>query len=141
MSPSRSSWAVDAASPWWTERIPTSSVCLRLLPTYTCEAGSSPTRTVARPGMRPPWLAASSRTAAATRARTSAATALPSMTITDWFPLGPSQPPSQASRSPTVNPAQGRVVGHQLALAGVRREAHDDDPARLDARDHALAEG
>ena len=30
-SASSSSWEVEASSPWWIERIPTSSVCLRLL--------------------------------------------------------------------------------------------------------------
>src|SRR5215204_3670333 len=54
MSASRSPSGVPASSSWWIERMPTSSVSLRLLPTYTCDAGSSPTRTVASPGTRPP---------------------------------------------------------------------------------------
>src|SRR4051794_175973 len=33
-----------------------------------------------------------------------------------------------------------RVVGHQLAVGRLAREADDDDPARLDAGDHAVAE-
>src|SRR5690348_13437592 len=36
--------------------------------------------------------------------------------------------------------ADRRVVGHQLALRAVAREAHDDDAAGLGADDHALAE-
>src|SRR2546423_15657143 len=132
MNRSSSSWEVEAFSPWWTERIPTSSVCLRLFPTYTCEAGSSPTSTVARPGIRPPKAAASSCTSRATRARTSAATALPSMTCEF------DSPPLRPKASDLL---QRRVVGHQLSLAGVGREAHDDHPTRLHAGDHALAAG
>ena len=47
----------------------------------SCEAGSSPTSTVASPGTSPPRSAPNSRTPAATRSRTSAATALPSMIV------------------------------------------------------------
>ncbi|CSC59074.1 Uncharacterised protein [Vibrio cholerae] len=36
------------------ETKPTSSQARRLLPTYTCEAGSSPTNTTASPGARNP---------------------------------------------------------------------------------------
>ena len=56
--------------------MPTWAQSSRFMRTYTAEAGSSPTSTVARPGVRP-----SDSMAALTRSRTAAATALPSMTV------------------------------------------------------------
>src|ERR1051325_556540 len=103
--------------------MPTSSVCLRLLPTYTWEAGSSPTSTVARPGPRPAWAPASSVTCSATASRTSAATALPSITV--------------ALKRATSHLLERGVVGHQLALGRVGCEPHHDHLTRLDPGHHA----
>src|SRR2546430_9563016 len=59
------------------DSIPASCEELRLLRTYTLEAGSSPTCTTASPGRRP-WRAANCAAREATAARTLAATSLPS---------------------------------------------------------------
>ena len=42
----------DTSAPgsWWNDSMPTSALSLRFMRTYTSEAGSSPTRIVARPG-------------------------------------------------------------------------------------------
>src|SRR5437879_3802107 len=61
------------------DSIPTSRDDLRLLRTYTEDAGSAPTCTTANPGRRP-CLAANSLARAATVCNTRAATALPSST-------------------------------------------------------------
>ena len=52
---------------------------------------------------------------------------------------GPSDPCSEGRRRTSAFPDR-RVIRHQLALRAVAREAHDDDPAGLGGRDHALAE-
>src|SRR4051812_35307559 len=49
------------------------------------------------------------------------------------------EPRKLAVRLPSAAPDRG-VVGHQLALRTVAREAHHDDAAGLGAGDHALAE-
>src|SRR5947209_11399398 len=79
--------------------------------------------TVASPG-GVPVSATRSATPAATSSRTPAATALPSMIVA------------------TTSAPRDRGVGrHELALRSIAGEANHDDPAGLDPRDHALAEG
>ena len=82
--------------------------------------GSSPGRARARARRRTP------RPPAATSARTRAATALPSMI-------------RRCHRAAILRVAlrDRRVLGHQLALAAVGGEAHDDHAAGLDARHDA----
>ena len=75
---STSSCGVSAASRWSNPTIPTSLVAFCLPPTYTAEAASSPTRTVASPGGSFP-AATHAATSAATSRRTSSAIAFPSM--------------------------------------------------------------
>ena len=58
--------------------MPEASVCLPLLRTYTWLAGSSPTSTTARPGLKP-CSRSSACTRVATRSRNFAANALPSI--------------------------------------------------------------
>src|SRR6478609_1242728 len=60
--------------------MPTSAHAFCLPPTYTAEAGSSPTRTVARPGASFP-AATHSATSSRISLRTSLAMALPSMSV------------------------------------------------------------
>src|ERR1035437_8896772 len=92
-----------------------------LAATYTTEPGSSPTSTVARPGVRP-VRSVNARTSSATCSRTRAATALPSMIVAD---IGRT----------LIASADRRVLGHQLALRAVCGEAHDDHAAGLNACD------
>ena len=77
-SASTSACGVSAASRWSKPCMPTSCVAFCLPPTYTAEAGSSPTSTVASPGGSLP-AATHAATSAATSRRTSSAIALPSM--------------------------------------------------------------
>src|SRR6185503_12268480 len=79
ISASRSSREVSAGRLWRKLSMPTSAEALCLEFTYTAEAGSSPTSTVASPGARP-CSATNWPTSSATSARTRAATALPSIT-------------------------------------------------------------
>ncbi len=74
ISSASSSGATSPPGSWWKDSMPTSAESSRFIRTYTAEAGSSPTRIVARPGVR-----SSCSTSAFTSARTLAATALPSM--------------------------------------------------------------
>src|SRR6478672_2866943 len=132
--------------------MPTSAHARCLPLTYTADAGSSPTSTVASPGTRP-VRSRNTSTCSATSARTRAAIALPSMmlALTAWIlRVGPA-PRRRAGRwsaSTRARPsaaastaADRRVLGHQLALGAVAGEAHDDHAVRLDARHDALAEG
>src|SRR5882672_7011765 len=132
--------------------MPTSAHARCLPLTYTADAGSSPTSTVASPGTRP-VRSRNASTCWATSARTRAAIALPSMmlALTAWIlRVGPA-PWRRAGRGSTatrVRPsegastaADGRVLGHQLALGAVAGEPHDDHAVRLDARHDPLAEG
>src|SRR5215208_7082414 len=104
--------------------MPTSAESSPFIRTYIADAGSSPTSTVARPGV--PGNDATSR---ATSAFTRAATALPSM-ISALI--------GRAAYSAAL--LERRVVRHQLALGAVRGEADDHEAARLHADHHALAE-
>src|SRR5438270_10180966 len=74
-SSSTSSPEVSAGSRWSSVRIPTSCAASCLRSMYRCEAGSSPTRTVARPS------SPSSATSSFTAARTFAASARPSISV------------------------------------------------------------
>src|ERR1019366_2625031 len=117
--------------------IPTSRHARCLPPTYTAEAGSSPTSTVARPGARP-VSAVKASTSLATSARTRAAIALPSIRVALmaqmlWVGAGKARLRSTS--------ADRRVLGHQLAFRSISREAHHDHAARLHAGDHPVAEG
>src|SRR4051794_18108944 len=119
-------------------------------------AGSSPTRIVASPGGRPvrPVKASTSR---ARSARTRAAIALPSMIVAialAGYVTGrvgrrslsrAVRPPGTGGMPPgasTISALLGdrRVLGHELALAAVTGEPHDDHAARLRADHDALAE-
>src|SRR5919108_5229606 len=108
---------------WWKDSIPTSAESSRFMRTYVAEAGSSPTRIVARPGFRS--MASTSR---ATCSRTRAATVLPSM-------MRALMRPGRLAAA-----LQWRVVGHELAFAAVAGEPHHHEPAGLDPGDDALAE-
>src|SRR3954449_11958760 len=118
--------------------MPTSALAFCLPPTYTALAGSSPTRIVASPGDRP-CSSVNAFTCSATCARTRAATALPSMI---WAAMEAGTLPPRRGCTPAAESALAdrRVLGHELALGAVAREAYDDDPAGLDARHDALAE-
>ena len=108
---------------WWKELDPDLLAGLALH-----RARRSPRPGRRRPAPSPAPAAADSadtpRLRRATRSRTAAATALPSM----------------IRAATALPPPDRRVVGHQLALGAVVGEAHDDDPARLDRGDDAVAE-
>src|SRR5215218_267453 len=108
---------------WWNDSIPTSAESSRFMRTYVADAGSSPTRIVARPGPRS--MASTSR---ATCSRTRAATALPSITRALMRP------------GRLAAALQRCIVGHELALAAVAGEPHDYEAAGLDRSHYALAE-
>src|SRR5919108_4685665 len=112
---------------WWNDSMPTSAESSRFIRTYMADAGSSPTRIVASPGFR-----AMAPTPRATRSRTRAATALPSMTRALTVP----------QRFAATRPSsllEGRIVGHQLAFAPVAREPHHNESAGLHPGDPPLA--
>src|SRR5580698_8371801 len=64
------------------EKIPNSAQAFSLRPTYTLEAGSSPTRTKAKPGVTPRCF--SSVICCGKAPRTFAAITRPSMTLSGW---------------------------------------------------------
>src|SRR5918997_4509440 len=99
------------------------------------EAGSSPTSTVARPGVT-----ASSATSRATSCFTRAATALPSMITARQPTYRTPCAPAQAGCFGLRALLERRVVRHELALGAVRGEAHHHETAGLHAHHHALAE-
>src|ERR1700691_810591 len=136
--------------------MPASAQARCLEPTYTTEPGSSPTSTVASPGVRP-VPSVNARTRSDTSPRTRAAIALPSMIVAVMALIVRSRTAGccseQRMRRPVRHAAQAppptsrsaatdrRVLGHQLALGPVTREAHDDHAPGLHTRDDALAEG
>ena len=77
---STSSWETSAGSLWLKPSIPTSAHAFCLPPTYTAEAGSSPTSTVASPGRGLP-AATQASTSSRTSERTCWAIALPSISV------------------------------------------------------------
>ena len=124
-SASSSSWEVEASSPWWTERIPTSSVCFRLLRDVDLGGG-----VVADEHGR------QARGAAAVRGRELLHLAAHPLAHLGRHRLAVDHPRARSGARPRQGSdlLQRRVVGHQLALGGVGGEADDDHPARLDRR-------
>src|SRR5580700_6590165 len=112
--------------------MPASAHALRLFATYTADAGSSPTRIVARPGARP-VRSRNSATSRATSARTRAATSLPSMIVA-------------LMRSGTLKDrgalalCDRREIRDHLALGVILAEPDHDDPAGFEPGHDTFAE-
>ena len=79
MTASTSSCVDSADSSIWIEFMPIASDCLCFIPTYSCDAGSAPTSTVAMPGTIPRSRRAATRSASSVLI--AAAAALPSRIV------------------------------------------------------------
>src|SRR3954447_26454555 len=101
--------------------MPTSAHALRLAATYTADAGSSPIRIVASPGVRQ-HCDANPRTSAATAASTLAASVLPSRT---WVSADDS----------------AVAMSHHTVLAVPLHRASEDRPLDLRAQSGELLDG
>src|SRR5271154_376996 len=125
MTASSSAWPTSAGRCSWTETMPTSAQSACFMATYRALAGSSPTRTVPRPGRIPAFF--SSAVASATSARMRAATVSPFRSWADTTFLSLSVPEVALG---------GEHHGGALLVGGGHHIAVLHRPARLDHDGH-----